>query len=54
MCTRCRLATPRGAQELCPSCAIDLRVDVRRGLEDIDAYLGGWAEFERWLEERRR
>ncbi|MGE5690928.1 MAG: hypothetical protein ACM33B_10275 [Pseudomonadota bacterium] len=53
MCTHCRLQTPRGASELCPACAIDLRVETRRGLEELERHLCGWADFERWLSDQR-
>jgi hypothetical protein len=48
MCIYCRLATPSGAHKVCHACAIAIRGDIRRGLDAIDEYLGGWSELERW------
>jgi hypothetical protein len=49
MCTHCRLTTPSGPHELCHACAVAVRSEVRRGLDEIEEYLGGWSELERWL-----
>jgi hypothetical protein len=49
MCTRCKLTVPKGAGAYCPACAIELRVETRRGLDEIDRYLGVWAEFDDWI-----
>jgi hypothetical protein len=49
MCSYCRLATPRGADDVCHICAIAIRADIRRGLDAIEEYLGRWSELERWL-----
>lgn len=49
MCTHCQLAVPGGTQATCHACAIALRAEVRDGLRAIDAHLGEWADFERWL-----
>jgi hypothetical protein len=48
MCSRCRLATPSGLNEVCHACAVALRSEVRRGLNAIEKYLDGWSEFDRW------
>jgi hypothetical protein len=53
MCTHCGLRTPRGASDLCPACAIDLRVETGRGLAQLERHLDSWAEFERWLANQR-
>jgi hypothetical protein len=51
MCAHCRLTIPRGAEELCPACAIEARVEARRGLGELELLLGGWAELQRRLDE---
>ncbi len=53
MCTRCKLTVPAGADAYCPACAIELRVESRRGLDDLDRYLGAWAAFDDWLRTRQ-
>ena len=49
MCTRCKLTVPTGAEAYCAACAIELRVESRRGLEELDRYLGSWAAFDDWI-----
>ena len=52
MCTRCKLTVPKGADAYCPACAIELRVESRRGLDELDRYLGVWAAFDDWITKR--
>jgi hypothetical protein len=50
MCTRCgnpHLADPL---LLCLSCAIEVRRDFYRGLEELEGYLAAWAAFRDWEE----
>ena len=34
--------------ELCPYCAALTRIEAKRGLMQIEAYLAKWAAFDRW------
>jgi hypothetical protein len=52
MCSRCKLTVPTGADAYCSACAIDLRLESRRGLEQLDCYLGVWADFDDWITNR--
>ena len=46
MCTHCHLATPRGEHDVCHSCAIALRAEARRGLDELQRYLAECALFD--------
>jgi hypothetical protein len=46
MCSHCHLATPSGVHDVCHACAVALRAEARRGLDEIEAFLGGWSELE--------
>jgi hypothetical protein len=52
MCVRCGEADAVGDLGLCESCAIPTCIEYLTGLERLEAYLGAWAAFEEWLEER--
>jgi hypothetical protein len=49
MCNHCHLVTPSGAHDMCHACALALRAEARRGLDEIEEFLGGWSELERLL-----
>jgi hypothetical protein len=52
MCIRCNLDGDPAVDDLhlCSYCATLTRIEVERGLVLIQAYLGKWARFERWLD----
>ena len=49
MCIRCNTASARGPAGLCSACAIETRMEVRRGLSELAGYLAAWAAFDDWL-----
>jgi len=51
MCSQCRLATPKDADQVCHACSIAIRAETRRGLRAIEEHLGDWAQLERWLDD---
>lgn len=49
-CIRCRQQLWAGEQELCPACAVTVRLEFRRGLRALERYLARWADFADWLQ----
>jgi uncharacterized paraquat-inducible protein A len=49
MCSHCHLVTPSGAHDVCHACSVALRAEARRGLDELETFLGGWAGLERPL-----
>lgn len=49
MCIRCSTASAHGPAGLCSSCAIETRIEIRRGLSELASYLAAWAAFDDWL-----
>lgn len=52
MCVRCKSIEAPHPLGLCGACAIHTRIEMSAGLRRLATYLGSWAEFERWLDER--
>jgi uncharacterized paraquat-inducible protein A len=48
-CIRCRQYLWPDEEDLCPSCSVAVRVEYRRGLRELEAYLARWREFSNWL-----
>jgi uncharacterized paraquat-inducible protein A len=49
MCSHCHLAMPSGPQQVCHACAVALRAEARRGLEQIERFLDERELLQRWL-----
>jgi hypothetical protein len=53
MCVRCNAYGPApnvlDDDEFCPYCAALTRIEVQRGVMQIERYLAKWAAFERWV-----
>ncbi len=47
-CLRCRQALWLDEEDLCPVCAVSVRMEFRRGLRALERYLARWAEFADW------
>ncbi|MBD0329437.1 MAG: hypothetical protein ICV64_04965 [Thermoleophilia bacterium] len=49
LCIRCEQSLWPGEVELCPLCAVAVRVEYRRGLRELEGNLGRWSAFSSWL-----
>jgi hypothetical protein len=49
-CIRCGHELWPVEEELCAACAVAVRLEFRRGIEDLEEYLVRWARFADWLE----
>ncbi len=54
MCIRCHLREAPQASGYCSTCAVQTRLEVARGLRELDRYLRAWALFDDWLRTRGR
>jgi hypothetical protein len=54
MCVRCGKAEGPDPLGFCPPCALAVRIELTMGFKRLAAYLGRWADFERWLAEQGR
>ncbi len=52
MCVRCKTACAQEPSDLCSLCAIETRLEIRRGLSDLASYLAAWAAFDDWIRVR--
>jgi hypothetical protein len=52
MCIRCGEIETCEPLGLCAVCAIQTRMEVSDGLQQLRRYLAAWADFTEWLEER--
>ena len=52
MCISCRDVEVAPGFELCPPCAVQLRIEVAEGLYRLGRYLGSWAAFSDWQRTR--
>ena len=49
-CIRCSQALWLDEEDLCPACAVAVRLEFRRGIRALEGYLRRWADFSEWLE----
>jgi len=52
MCIRCRQHEAPEPLGLCATCVVHTRVELGAGMRELVSYLGAWAAFTEWLEER--
>ncbi len=52
MCICCQETEVAPGFELCPGCAVELRIEVAEGLFRLGRYLRAWAAFEEWQRAR--
>jgi hypothetical protein len=52
MCIRCRELRAPQPLGLCAVCAIQTRIELNEGFRRLARYLGAWAAFGAWLDER--
>ncbi len=52
MCIRCRQVYAPEPLGLCAVCVIQTRIELSDGFRRLTRYLGAWAQFATWLEER--
>ncbi len=48
MCIHCREVEVAPGFELCPACAVQLRIEVAEGMYRLGRYLKAWAAFSDW------
>ncbi len=48
ICVRCRERNASGEVGLCPSCAIQTRIEFAAGFRRLGEYLSAWAAFDDW------
>jgi hypothetical protein len=52
MCIRCGENRATGERGFCASCVFAIRAEIESGLARLDEYLGSWAKYEQWCEQR--
>ncbi len=53
MCIRCHLREAPQALDYCASCGREVRLEVARGLRELDDYLRRWSSLDDWLSDEQ-